>query len=235
MTKLVNANVVVIGGSSGMGLAVAKLAEENGANVTIVSRFADKLREAAKEMNHVQTAAADISIEANIQALFGKMERVDHVFISAGKMHVGKILETEIVTFRRDVEQRLWGLIYIVRQAAPKMTAGSITFITGQYSSRPAAGAVVTAALFAAAETLAKGLALELAPIRFNAISPGIVDTPILGDADERRGAAQWAKENLHVKRIGTAEEVAQAALLLMTNDFITGEILHIDGGGRLI
>jgi NAD(P)-dependent dehydrogenase (short-subunit alcohol dehydrogenase family) len=88
--------------------------------------------------------------------------------------------------------------------------------------------------MLSAVETLAKGLALDLAPIRVNAIAPGAIDTPAYPE-EARRGAMQWAKDNLPVKRMGTAEEVAQAALLLMTNDFITGEVLHIDGGGRWV
>ena len=115
----------------------------------------------------------------------------------------------------------------------PKMTGGSITFLSGQYASRPASGAVITAAMNAAIEVLAKGLALELAPIRVNAIAPGLIDTPMLGE--EREGAAKWAGDTLPVKRMGLAEEVAQAVVLLMTNGFITGEVLHIDGGGRLV
>ena len=113
------------------------------------------------------------------------------------------------------------------------MREGSITFLSGQYGSRPGVGAVVTAALNAATETLAKGLALELAPIRFNAVAPGLIDTPMLGD--ERDDAAKWAANTLPVKRMGLAEEVAQAVVFLMTNSFTTGEVLHIDGGGRLV
>jgi NAD(P)-dependent dehydrogenase (short-subunit alcohol dehydrogenase family) len=82
--------------------------------------------------------------------------------------------------------------------------------------------------------SLTKGLALELAPIRVNAIAPGAIDTPFPGE-EGRQAAVNWARENLPVKRIGTAEEVAQAALMLMTNGFITGEVLHIDGGGRFV
>jgi NAD(P)-dependent dehydrogenase (short-subunit alcohol dehydrogenase family) len=85
----------------------------------------------------------------------------------------------------------------------------------------------------AAIETLAKGLALELAPIRVNAVAPGMIDTPILGE--HRARATQWAEASLPVKRMGLAEEVAQAVVLLMTNGFVTGEVVHIDGGGRLV
>jgi NAD(P)-dependent dehydrogenase (short-subunit alcohol dehydrogenase family) len=113
------------------------------------------------------------------------------------------------------------------------MTAGSITCLSGQLGSRPAAGAVVTSAMNAAVEALAKGLALELAPIRVNAVAPGLIDTPLLGDARDQ--GAEWATATLPVGRIGRADEVAQAVILLMSNDYITGEVLHVDGGGRYV
>ena len=142
-------------------------------------------------------------------------------------------MEARLETLRSDVDQRFWGPLYIVRSAAPKMVQGSITFLSGQLASTPNVGSLVTAATQAAIEVLAKGLALELAPVRVNAIAPGLIDTPLIGEA--RTEAAKWAKDKLPVRRMGLAEEVAQAVILLMTNGFITGEVLHIDGGGRLI
>ena len=102
------------------------------------------------------------------------------------------------------------------------MTTGSITCLSGQHGSRPVVGAVVTSAMHAAVEVLAQCLALELAPIRVNAVAPGLIDTPLLGDFREQ--GAEWASATLPAGRIGTAEEVAQAVMLLMTNDFITGK-----------
>jgi len=227
-------DVVIIGGSSGMGFAVAKLVKERGARVTIVGRSHEKLQRAARRLGSTQTVAADITHEPDVQALFQGMERVDHVFISAGRPLFGRLLEAELETLRSDVDQRFWGVVYVVRHAAPRMRQGSITFISGQFGSRPAVGAIVTSAMNSAVETLAKGLALELAPIRANAIAPGAIDTPFAGEEGQKK-SKQWARARLPVKRIGTVEEVAQAALLLMTNDYITGEVLHIDGGGRLV
>lgn len=188
---------------------------------------------AAGELGGAWTVVADIAREPDMQALFRDMERVDHIFISAGRPLFGKLLEAELETLRGDVDQRFWGVVYVVRHAAPKMRQGSITFLSGQFGSRPAIGATVTSAMNSAVETLAKGLALELAPLRVNAIAPGPIDTPFAGE-EGRKASEQWARTRLPVKRIGTAGEVAQAVLLLMTNDFITGEVLHIDGGGRL-
>jgi NAD(P)-dependent dehydrogenase (short-subunit alcohol dehydrogenase family) len=230
---LVGANVVIIGGSSGMGFATARLVKEQGANVTIASRSNDKLQHAMQELGNVKAVVADIISESDVQAIFREIDRVDHIFVPAGRMLVGKIVETDLETLHADVNQRFWGPLHIIRHATPKMTNGSITFLSGQYASRPAVGAVVTAAMDAAIEVLAKGLSIELAPIRVNAIAPGLIDTPMLGE--HREAAAKWAENSLPVKRMGLAEEVAQATVLLMTNGFITGEVLHIDGGGRLV
>ena len=225
--------VVIIGGSSGMGLATARLAKERGATVTIASRSAEKLDHAARQLGDVRAVVADMTIESDVGSIFHGLDHVDHVFVSAGGWFGARVMEADLDTFRSDVAQRIWGPIYIVRQAVPKMTNGSITFLTGEAASKPASGAAVTCALLAGLETLAKGLALELAPIRVNSIAPGMIDTPIRGNG--RAKAAQWAAANLPVKRIGIAEEVAQAAVLFMTNGFITGEVLHVDGGGRLL
>ena len=231
--KLSKAHVVIIGGSSGMGLATAKLAKELGASITIVSRSADKLHYAKELLGDTQTEVADISREADMDGLFSKMERIDHVFVSAGRYIGGNIVDTDLQELKADMEQHFWGAIYVVRNAIPRMKQGSFTFLSGIYGSRPVAGAVGAAATLAAVETLVKGLALELAPIRFNALAPGVVDTPILGEY--RDEVVKWAEATLPVKRLGMAEEVAEAAILLMQNEYITGEVLHIDGGGRYV
>jgi NAD(P)-dependent dehydrogenase (short-subunit alcohol dehydrogenase family) len=227
------ASVVIIGGSSGMGLATARLVREQGGDVTIASRSRTKLANAAQLLGRVRTVVADLTSESDVQALFAQLERVDHVFVPAGRMLLGKVVEADLETLRADVAQRFWGPLYVVRSATTRMTGGSLTFLSGLYASKPSPGAVVTAALNAAVEVLAKGLARELSPIRVNAIAPGLIDTPVLGD--HRDGAARWAETTLPVRRMGLAEEVAQAALFLMTNGFITGEVVHVDGGGRLV
>jgi len=231
--RLLAANVVIVGGSSGIGFATAKLAKEEGANVTIASRSSEKLEHAVQQLGDVRAVRADITSQLDVQAIFGAMDRVDHVFITAGRLCLGRVVDSELDLLRSDVDQRFWGPLYVVRTAVPKMAQGSLTFLSGQWASKPAPGAVVTAALNAATETLARGLALELAPIRVNAVAPGTIDTPLLGE--HREAAARWAGASLPVKRMGLAEEVAQAVILLMSNGFITGEVVHVDGGGRLV
>jgi NAD(P)-dependent dehydrogenase (short-subunit alcohol dehydrogenase family) len=225
--------VVVVGGSSGMGFATAQAALAHDAKVTIVGRSLEKLQRAAKDLGDVRAVVADVTSESNVQRLFDEFPSVDHVFVSAGQFAGGGVMDTELETLRLDVEQRLWGLIYVVRSAVPKMAAGSITCLSGLLSSRPAADAVVTSAMHAAVEALAKGLALELAPLRVNAVAPGLVDTPAWGESRDQ--VAEWASGKLPVGRIGRPEDVAQTVMMLMTNDFITGEVVHVDGGGRYV
>ncbi len=161
--NLQGTNVVIIGGSSGMGLATAKLVKERGANVTIASRSAEKLQQAAQQIGDDRAIVADITSELSVQGIFRDLDRVDHVFISAGRMLKGKVVEANLETFRSDVDQRFWGPLYVVRNAVSKRK-GSITFLTGTYASKPDVGAVVIAALMAAVEALTKGLALEADP-----------------------------------------------------------------------
>jgi NAD(P)-dependent dehydrogenase (short-subunit alcohol dehydrogenase family) len=226
-------NVVLIGGSSGIGLATAKLAQEQGATVTIASRSSDKLRHAVKQLGDARAVVADVTSEAGVQAMFGELDRVDHVFVSAGRLFLGRVLEVDLETLRSELDQRLWGPLYVVRTAVPKMTNGSITFMTGSLGSRPRVGAVFTEAMFGATEVLVRGLAIEAAPIRVNAVAGGTIDTPLMGE--DRGKIVTRAVDTLPVKRIGLPEDVAQAVMLLMTNSFITGEVLHVDGGGRLV
>jgi NAD(P)-dependent dehydrogenase (short-subunit alcohol dehydrogenase family) len=141
--------------------------------------------------------------------------------------------EHDLATLRQIVDERLWGLTSVVRHAAPRMQQGSITFTSGSLSSRPRPGT----AILAAVEALAPALALELAPVRVNAVTRGLIDTPPLHTAygAERDTIVQNRAGILPGRRVGTAAEVAQMILMMMTNDYMTGEVVHVDGGGRFV
>jgi NAD(P)-dependent dehydrogenase (short-subunit alcohol dehydrogenase family) len=235
--KLKGANIVVMGGSSGIGLAAAKLAQHEGAAVTIAGRSLEKLAQAQRELDGVRTVVADVTDDAAVGRVFEELDHVDHVLISAGTIVNGKIVDNDLATLRHIVDERIWGPTYVVRHARPRMTGGSVTFTSGGLSSRPRLGAAMITAGLAAVEALAPALALELAPVRVNAVTPGLIDTPLLQAA---YGANRDALVNsraaaLPGKRIGTADEVAQAIIMLMTNEYINGAVLHIDGGGRFL
>jgi NADP-dependent 3-hydroxy acid dehydrogenase YdfG len=138
--KLTGKNVVIVGGSEGIGFAVAKIAKENGANVIIAGRSAEKLERAAAQLGDVKTFVADYTDETVVNNLFVKLERVDHVYIAAGAFVGGTILEGKIEDFQSSFA-RIWGNTFVVRAAAPKMVkGGSFVFTGGVSTARPAAG-----------------------------------------------------------------------------------------------
>jgi NAD(P)-dependent dehydrogenase (short-subunit alcohol dehydrogenase family) len=235
--KLQGAHVVVMGGSTGIGLAAARLARQAGAEVTIAGRSQDKLAQAQRELGEVRTVAADITDEVAVGQVFEGLSHIDHVLISAGTIINGRIVDNDLANLRRIIDERIWGVTYVVRQAVPRMTRGSITFTSGGLSSRPRVGAAMLTAALAGVEALAPALALEVAPIRVNAVTPGLIDTPLLHTTygAERDTIVKNRAAVLPGKRIGSADEVAQAILMLMTNEYITGEVIHIDGGSRFL
>jgi NAD(P)-dependent dehydrogenase (short-subunit alcohol dehydrogenase family) len=235
--KLEGGHVVVIGGSSGIGLAAARLAQHEGAEVTIAGRSQDKLLQAQRELGQVHTLAMDVTDEGAVEKVFAALSRVDHVLISAGTILNGTIVNNDLGTLRRIVDERLWGLTYVVRHAAPRMSQGSITVTSGSLSSRPRPGTAMLTAILSAVEALAPALALELAPVRVNAVTPGLIDTPLLHTAygAERDTIIKNRAAILPGRRVGTADDVAQVILMLMTNDYLTGEVVHVDGGGRFV
>lgn len=241
--KLKDCQVVIIGGSSGIGLATAQIGLDMGAKVTITGRSAEKLEQAAACLGNVHTIVTDVSDEMQVRQVFQDLDRVDHLFVAAGSLRTGrdendgKIASTSVEELKYPIEERIFGAIYTIHHALPKMREGSITLMSGLFSTRPISGVATIAAAVAGIEAITRTLALELAPIRVNAVCPGYIDTPLLQAAfgDRYEQITKMQAENLPTKRIGTAEEVAEAVLLLMANKFITGEILHVDGGGRLI
>lgn len=237
-TNLSGQRVVVLGGSSGIGLATAKAALEEGALVVITGRSAEKL-EAARKMlgDAVECHPLDVCDERGTKTLLASYPRIDHLFITAGTLVRDPKLAGETDVFRPSLEMRFWGAVYAAKHATPQMTDGSITFMSGTAGMRPLPGASIGSASTAAVEGLARALAVDLAPIRVNAIRPGFVDTPMLDDvlgAEKETILAEFAKK-LPVGRIGTAEELAEAVLFLMKNGFVTGISLTVDGGGLLV
>lgn len=239
MSSLKGQVVVVIGGSSGLGFAVAAAAQAEGAEVVIASRSEGKLREARKALGDtVQTRAVDGTDEAGVKELFDALDVVDHIFVTAGVTGGGSLLEADTATHRQRLDTRVWAAAYAARYGAPKMTrGGSITFCSGAASMRPHKGTnPFAAASGAAVEAMARALALQFAPIRVNAVVPGIVDTsltvPQSGERREEFLSATAAR--LPVGRAGRPEDIAHAVKFLMENGYVTGIALIVDGGAVL-
>ena len=230
--------VVIIGGSEGIGFAVAKAARALGARVLAVSRTRAKLEAARDAVSGLDIRVADINDAASIQQLFSELSAVDHVYIAAGSSTQGSPLDHPLSDFRHKFDERLWGSVDVVRAAHPLMRpGGSFTFTGGLSSDHPVRGQWVNGIATMATEQLARVFALELAPIRFNAVAPGPTDTPMWNHIFPENGAqalSEFTKTFL-IPRLVTADEVAQAVLLLMQNGAMTGETIHIDCGARLV
>jgi NAD(P)-dependent dehydrogenase (short-subunit alcohol dehydrogenase family) len=230
--------IVIIGGSEGIGFAVAKAARALGARVLAVSRTKAKLEAARDAVSGLEIRVADINNTASIEELFSELSAVDHVYVAAGSSKAGGPLDSPLSEFRDKFDERLWGSIDVVRTAHRLMRpGGSFTFTGGVSSDRPVSGAWVNGIATMAAEQLARVLALELAPIRFNAIAPGYTDTPMWDHIfhENRAQALSDATKKYPIPRPVTADEAAQAVMLLMQNEAMTGETIHIDCGARLV
>jgi NAD(P)-dependent dehydrogenase (short-subunit alcohol dehydrogenase family) len=234
-----NKTVVVIGGSSGLGLATAKAAAELGARTVITGRDRERLRSAEAVIGHnVRAESIDANDEAATRALFEKLDRVDHLYVSAATVTLSSGITSEISALRPAMDTRFWGSLYAAKYAAPKMPPdGSITFTSGVNGWRPRPGASVGSASCGAIEAFGRSLAIELAPIRVNTIQPGAIDTPLIEALlGENKGQImEMAAKRLPVRRVGQPEDIAQAVLFLMTNRFTTGITLTVDGGHTLV
>jgi NAD(P)-dependent dehydrogenase (short-subunit alcohol dehydrogenase family) len=236
--ELSGRHVVVLGGSSGIGYAVAQSAREAGAEVTIASRSRERLQRAAAGIPGIHILPCDMRDEEQVRRLFAESGSIDHVVVTAAEVSIGPVLEARKDDVRRNFDSRVWGSISVAKHAVHRLTEqGSITLMSGVAAWRGLPGEAVGAASVGAIEALARALAVELAPIRVNALCPGLVDTTLLDEVlgGHRDAVVQSFAEKLLVKRIGAPEEIAHAALFLMTNGYVTGTTLHIDGGHLLV
>ncbi|NUP50640.1 MAG: SDR family oxidoreductase [Catenulispora sp.] len=236
-------HAVVIGGSSGMGLALAERLISQGTETTIVGRSVERLAAARKHLEETATGplhthAADIADEDAVRALFEATGPIDHVVLTAADATGAyqPIRDFDLKPAHALLDTKLFGAILTAKHAAIR-PGGSLTFVSGIAAYRPLPGGSVVAAANGALASLTSALALELAPVRVNTVSPGWVDTPIwdsiAGDAKHDRLAAMAAR--LPVGRVGTPRDIADALVMMMRNRFVTGTVLHVDGGHRLV
>ena len=235
MAHLEGRRVLVVGGSSGIGLATAQAAARAGAAVTIASRSAPRLQAACGLIGHgARSAVLDTTDDAAIEAFFAG-DVWDHLVVSAAQTRTGGARSLSMADAYAAMNSKFWGA-YRAARAAKLQPSGSITLVAGGLAHRPNARSVLQGAINAALESLGRGLALELAPVRVNTVSPGLIDTPLLARQGEevRRDRLAHAAAHLPVGRAGTAEDVAQAILFLMGNGFSSGATLLIDGGAAI-
>lgn len=231
---LAGQKVVVVGGSSGIGLATAQLAKSEGADVVVASRNAERLQAAAGKLG-ATAIATDVTSDDSVADLFRKCGPVDHVVVTAAQLRSGPFKTVAMDDVRATMESKFWGAWRVAR-AADIRPGGSLTLVTGFLSIRPRPGAAIVSAANGALESLARALALELAPVRVNAVSPGIIDTPIRASMPEaaRRDMLAKIAAALPVGRVGVADDIARQILTFMTVGFATGSIVYIDGGALI-
>lgn len=227
--------VVVVGGTSGMGLATARLVAQLGARVVAAGR---RPLEAREPLEGVEQARVDTTEEASVQALFDEVGELDHLFVSASPGSPGPLLEQDLADARTFIDGKLLGSWMCARYAAPRMRAGgSITFVTGCAVLRPPRHAAMVVAAFAAVEALSRALALELGPLRVNTIRPGYTDSEMWSGLPpgERERLRQAVAAAVPAGRMGTPEDIAHAAVFLMTSRQTTGAVLEVSGGEPLV
>lgn len=236
MPELNQQKVVVVGGSAGIGQAIASLAAEKGAEVVIGSRSAEKVARAAAAIGAVGDTV-DTMNEASVQAFFERTGPMDHLVITASVVSFGSLRDLPASEVVGILHSKFLGP-YLCARHAQMRSRGSLTFFSGSLSRRPELHTSVLSATNAAVEALGRALALELAPIRVNTIAPGLVrDTEAFGDmprVDQEKMFTQ-ASDRLPTRRVGLPRDIAEATLAVMTNGFQTGATIDVDGGALLI
>jgi len=258
--------VVVIGGSSGIGLAVARRSLADGATVVIAGRSRQRLDAACAELAQTEMAQAgpgqagpgqagpgqagpdaaplsaypaDIGDLAQVTRLFEQVGTLSHLVVTAADLPYGPAVSLSEDSMVRAVRSKILGPLFAAQQAAPRITTpGSITFTSGVAASRPAPGGALAATVNGALEAMVRALALELAPIRVNAVSPGWVDTPVwnhLATPDVKNARLAGLAARLPARRLGRPEDIANAVAFLIADDFVTGTVLHAEGAQILV
>ena len=237
--ELAGQTVVVIGGSSGIGLETARQARSEGADVIVAGRDPERLERAARELGALSSAAFDATNFDQLKNFFdGLSTPIDHVLVTGPGPYYSPLAELEIEKARQDVEAHLLLPLQVARYAAKKVRpGGTLLFMGGTGGRRTAPGLALVSALTTALPAMTKNLALELAPVRVNLIAAGFVDTPLsaslLGNQlDARR---ELLRATLPIRRVVGPADVAALAVHLMTNTALTGGTYDIDGGQQLV
>ncbi len=229
--------VLIIGRPSGIAAAIVTAARDAGAKIVIAGRERAPLEAAYGEDPNIATEVVDLTDEASIAALAGRLGTVDHIVSTASARARGKVADLDRDAIRLSFDTKVIGPLMLAKHFASRMGQhGSIVIFAGVASAKIAVGTLGVAITNGSAEVLARSLALELAPIRVNAVSPGVIDTgawDALGEQGKADYFAHISSSN-PTGRIGTAEDIAGGVIFALTNTFMTGTTLHIDGGEPL-
>jgi len=237
---LAGKKVIILGGTSGLGLATATAAAAEGAIVTIVSSNQQRIDQALKQLPAGSKGyAVDLSHEQNIRSFFDRAGNFDHLVYSAGEnLSLATIADTDIDQARQFFTLRFWGAYTAVKYGAKFINpGGSIGLMGGNANLRPGKGWTIASSICGAMEGLTRALAVELAPLRVNLVAPGVVRTNLWNGMPEadRENYFKALSDTVLVRRIGEAEDIAQTFVYLMKQGYTTGQVLVVDGGAVLI
>jgi NAD(P)-dependent dehydrogenase (short-subunit alcohol dehydrogenase family) len=237
--ELLGKSVVVIGGSSGIGLETARRARSEGADVILTGLRPEALQRAALDVDAISTAAFDANDAAALERFFAGLPKpIDHVMVTAGRPHYGRLLEMKSVALRDALGDRLLLAIEVARSAAGRVRpGGTLLFMSATEGSHPTVDTGGVSTVAAAFPVLIANLALETAPVRANLIEAGFVDTPLsaslVGDDIEKR--RDQLRATLPIGRVVGPADVAALAVHIMANTALTGATYTIDGGQQLV
>ncbi|MFL9925331.1 SDR family oxidoreductase [Herbaspirillum lusitanum] len=236
--SLENKTLVIIGGTSGIGLRTAQLAAQRGAKVILGGRNADKLKRALSSLPpDARGAVVDSADQESLQRFFADIEQIDMLFTPGASYQVGGFRDSAREVAESPFKNKFWGQYWAVHAALSKLSEhAAIVLMSGAASARPIKGAAAYAAANAAIEGLGRGLATELAPIRVNVIAPGTTDSDLWRGRDQVMREAAFASYRAAtlLGEVGEVDDIANAALFLLTNGYMTGSTLFPDGGYAL-
>lgn len=234
-----NMTVLVIGGTSGMGRAVADAVAAAGGTAIVAGRDRKKSESVADQIGHgARGVSVDLTDLESIQAAAEEVGNIDHLVLTAAALTYAPFSELAIEEAQKVFDNKFWGYYRAVSVFAPRLPGhASITIFSGVAVDRPGEGTVAVTAVNSALEGLTRSLAVELAPIRVNSVSPGMVDTEAYDHLDAAEKAKQFEEvgSSLLVGRVGKPEDIAATVMYLIGNGFTTASNVHVDGGARIV
>ncbi len=240
MKTLENKRIIVLGGSSGLGLATAQAAAADGAEVIIVSSNQQRIDQALATLpENSKGFALSLDREENIKSFFSSIGNFDHLVYTAGEnISMSMVDDTDIEKGKDFFTIRFWGAFAAIKYGKQYINeGGSINLMSGNFGQRPAAGYSLGATICGAMDAFTKAMAVELAPIRVNNIAAGIIDTNLWGNLsqEDKESFFSHLEKTLLLKRVGQPVDVADTFVFLMKQEYITGQSLIIDGGAVLV
>jgi NAD(P)-dependent dehydrogenase (short-subunit alcohol dehydrogenase family) len=231
-------HLVVVGGTSGIGEAVARIGSERGDRVTVVGRRPESVARIAAGWSGVEGHAIDITDRRATERLFQTLDPIDRLVITAADLGYGPYLATDWSTAQRMVDVKIWGYAHVTYYAAPKLSkTAAVVLTSGLAAWKPRVGDAWVALVNGAVEGLGRALAVELAPVRVNVVVPGLTLTPAWNrmDSAARDEMFRATAASLLSGRVALPEDIARAIYALLDNPQITGQIVHVDGGALLV